>query len=63
MFTGALITAGATVVVQLAIAIFMYGRLTGIVLKHDEAIKAHDLAIKKHEGEIGQLFGHAGIDR
>ena len=52
-----------TIIIQLLTAAFVYGRLTERVKSHGTRItKTEDLATR-HEGEIGELFGHAGIHR
>jgi len=55
---------------HLLTAAFVYGRLTEKVRGHGQRInKAEEnqekiqTAVTRHEGEIGELFGHAGIHR
>jgi hypothetical protein len=60
---GTIIGATVTVLVQLAVAIFIYGKLTERVNTHTEDIKGLKSTTQKHEGEIGELYGHAGLRR
>jgi hypothetical protein len=52
-----------TIIVQVLVAAFVYGRLTERVKGHGEKIKTLESDNKRHEGEIGELFGHARINR
>jgi hypothetical protein len=52
-----------TIIVQVLVAAFVYGRLTERVKGHGIKITTLESDAKRHEGEIGELFGHARINR
>jgi hypothetical protein len=58
-----MIEIAVTIVCNFAVAIFVYGRLTERVKVHTEQIKVLDGTSERHEGEIGQLYGLAGVSR
>jgi hypothetical protein len=49
--------------VQLAVAAYVYGRLTERTKANSDSIEVLKTSDTKHEGEIGQLFGHLRITR
>jgi hypothetical protein len=52
-----------TILVQIFVAAYVYGRLTERVKGHGVKIETLESDSKRHEGEIGELFGHARINR
>jgi hypothetical protein len=52
-----------TILVQILVAGFVYGRLTERVKGQGEKIVTLESDSKRHEREIGELFGHARINR
>ena len=57
------IGAGITVLAQLLTAAFIYGRFTQKVESHSQCLKQHEQMLDQHQGEIGVLYGHAGLQR
>ncbi len=52
-----------TILINLATAFFVYGRLTERVKAQGEKIAVLEASDHRHEGEIGELYGIAGARR
>jgi hypothetical protein len=61
--TTVLIEVGIGILVQLLVAVFVYGRLTERVRNHGDRIVVLEASDRRHEGEIGELYGVVGVHR
>lgn len=48
---------------HVGLAVFFYGRLTQKVEGQGKQLDETKKLVDQHHGEIGELFGHAGIPR
>jgi hypothetical protein len=65
-----MLISGANLVASVVVGIFVYGRTTERTKSNTEQLSVHTRQIgelqgvtNQHEGEIGQLYGHMGLDR
>ena len=52
-----------TLLIQVLGFVFIYGKLTRTVEVHDKDINGLKDTQKQHDREIGDLYGHAGVQR